>query len=51
MTNKTYAVVLEIFDYSESDGEDVEEVLEDILRENLPRDLEAHIVSFEEVEE
>lgn len=39
-----YNVIIEVEDLSESDGEDIEMVLEDILRENLPSDLTARIL-------
>ena len=51
MNSHIFAVTLEVEDRSESAGEDLEEWLEDVLRENTPSDLDVHIVSFEEVEE
>lgn len=41
---KTYNVTLEVEDLSDSDGEDIQMVLEDILRENLPSDLTARVL-------
>jgi len=45
---KTFNVIIEIDDYSNSDGEDVEEILQSLLDgelpEGLPRDLEARII-------
>lgn len=51
MRNHIYAITLEVEDKSESSGDDLEEWLEDVLRENTTSDLDIHIVSFEEVEE
>jgi len=49
---KTYTVTLEIDDYSNSDGEDLEEVLQRLidgdLPEGIPSDLEARIVEVDE---
>lgn len=44
MTTKIYNVTLEVEDFSESDGEDIQMVLEDILNENLPSDLTARVL-------
>ena len=41
---KIFTVTIEIDDLSGSDGEDIEMVLEDIFRENLPEDLTARII-------
>ena len=51
MRNKTYTVILEIDDSSESDGEDIELWIEDVLREGLPQSLEVRIIYFEEDDE
>ena len=51
MNSHIFAVTLEVEDRSESAGEDIEEWLGDVLRENVPADLDIHIVSFEQVEE
>lgn len=44
MTTKLFNVLVEIEDFSESDGEDIEMVVDDILREHLPEDLKARIL-------
>lgn len=45
-----YEITIELEDFSESDGEDIEEVVEDLLLSGLPDSLTAHIISFEEVD-
>lgn len=44
MITKIYNVLVEVTDLSESDGEDIEMVVDDILREHLPDDLKARIL-------
>lgn len=48
---KTFTVILEIDDFSGSDGEDIEEIVERLLRTELlevPSDLEIRIVECNE---
>lgn len=51
MRTRVYTVVLEIEDRSDSDGEDIELWIEDVLREGLPSSLEANIIEFTENDE
>jgi hypothetical protein len=51
---KTYTVTIEVDDYSGSDGEDIEEILDLLfsgeLPEGLPRDLAARIIEITDEE-
>lgn len=46
---KTFEVILEVIDRSDSDGEDIEEVIQEILELYLPEDLHGHVVQTSEV--
>lgn len=48
---RTYTIILEVDDHTDSDGEDIELWIEDTLREGLPNSLETRIISFEEDDE
>jgi hypothetical protein len=43
----TFTITLEVNDFSLSDGEDIQMVLEDIFQEHLPSDLTARVVDIE----
>ena len=45
-----FTVNIEVTDHSESDGEDIQMILEDILQENLPSDLTAVVVDVIEAD-
>lgn len=48
---KIYTVILEITDNSESDGEDIELWITDVLREGLPDSLEVNVVELRDSDE
>jgi hypothetical protein len=50
--SRVYEIRIEIEDKSaETEGEDIELWVEDVLREGLPDSLEAHVLEFIEVDD